>query len=453
MPPPPIDELLLTQMREDAARIFKAGLAAVEPHAAVKKYCRVANRVLTIGTCNYNLNAINNIYIIGAGKATAPMAAAIEEILGTAITDGIITVKYDHGVPLKHTRLIEAGHPVPDKNGCAGAREILALAQQAGPDDLVVCLLSGGGSALLPLPVRGITLKDKQTTNAVLLACGGAIDEINAVRKHLSAIKGGRLARAVFPARLVTLVLSDVVGDNLDVIASGPTVPDSSTFETCRQVIRKYGLADKLPESVNRHLNAGFDGRGEETPKDTDALFQNTRTLIIGSNYEAVTAAGKTAARLGYEPLILTSLIEGESVPIAKAHGAIAREVLKSGNPIAAPACILSGGETTVTLSGTGKGGRNQHFALAAAIDIADSGPIVILSAGTDGTDGPTDAAGAIADANTLRRAQRFNLSAPEHLHANNAYPFFEKLNNLLITGPTHTNVMDLHIVLVKTGR
>ncbi|HIJ56763.1 MAG TPA: glycerate kinase [Deltaproteobacteria bacterium] len=438
----------IQKLRDDAVRIFHKGLEAVEPAAAVKRYCKLENDIFTIGTTAYDLSAIKDIYITGTGKASAPMAAAIEDILGDRVTTGIVNVKYEHVADVKRVKLIEAGHPVPDENGRQGAREMVDLVQKATEDDLVLCLMSGGGSALLPLPAEGLTLKDKQDTTNVLLACGATIHEINAIRKHLSGVKGGQLARAAYPARIASLMLSDVIGDDLDVIGSGPTVPDSSTYQDCMDLFKKYDITDKLPEKVVNHIRTGIAGRIPETPKADDPVFQKTQNLVIGSNIDAILSAKREAEILGYKTLVLSSMIEGETKEVALVHGAMAREVLKTGNPLSPPACILSGGETTVTLKGSGLGGRNQEFALAAAMDIAGQGNIVILSGGTDGNDGPTDAAGAIADAETLNRAAAMNLSPQAYLDNNDSYHFFDKLGDLLKTGPTNTNVMDVRIIL-----
>ncbi len=437
-------------MRNDAVNIFYGGLQAVEPGAAVKNYCRLEDDQLIIGDWIYDLGKYNNLYVIGAGKAAAPMAATLEQILDKRITSGIINVKYKHLADLERIKLIEAGHPLPDNNGQRGAGEILNLAQNAENGDLVICLISGGGSALLPLPFPGLSLQDKQDTIKVLLVCSATIHEINTIRKHTSMLKGGRLAEAAYPAAIVSLILSDVVGDDLDVIASGPTVPDSSTFVQCMEIFNKYDIVNTVPEIVVAHIQAGAEGEVPETPKEGDPAFKKTRNLIIGNNMDAVMAAKQKAERLGYNALVLSSMIEGETRHVAYVHGAIAREIIKTGNPLAPPACILSGGETTVTLKGTGLGGRNQEFALAAAIDIDGNEDIVVLSGGTDGTDGPTDAAGALSDTTTMERAAAMGLN-PHHFLANNdAYHFFQKLGDLFVTGPTNTNVMDLRIILVK---
>jgi len=404
---------------------------------------------LFVGNRTYHLPQYKNLFVIGAGKATAPMAAALEDILEERISEGIIIVKYDHLADLQRINLIEAGHPLPDPNGEKGADAILNLAKKSGKDDLIFCLISGGGSALLPLPFNGITLKDKQDTIKVLLSCGATIHEINTLRKHTSKIKGGRLAQAAFPATIISLILSDVVGDDLDIIASGPTVPDSSSFADCMEILERYHIKDKIPESILNHIESGISGKTPETPKADDPAFKRTQNLIIASNIESLMAAKEKAERLQYNVILLSSMIVGETRYAAQIHGAIAKEIIKTGNPISPPACILSGGETTVTISGNGLGGRNQEFALAAAIDISGHKNVVVLSGGTDGTDGPTDAAGAFSDTYTLERAKEMGLN-PHHFLANNdAYHFFEKLDDLLITGPTNTNVMDLRILLV----
>jgi len=398
---------------------------------------------------DYDLRAFDAVTVVGAGKAGAPMAAAIEDLVGDRVRDGLINVKYEHGQPLGSVRLQEAGHPVPDESGQKGAEAILDLVRPLGERDLLFCLLSGGGSALLPLPAGGLTLEDKQETTRQLLACGANIEEINAVRKHLSGIKGGQLTRAAAPAAVISLMLSDVIGDRLDVIASGPTVPDESTFADVASIVARYGLEGKLPPAVQGRIGDGIAGKVQETPKAGDEAFERTQNVVIASNSLAVRAAAEKARELGYNTLILSSFIEGETRDVARAHAAIALEVHDSGNPVPAPACILSGGETTVTIRGDGKGGRNQEFALAAAQDLGGLLDTLVLSGGTDGTDGPTDGAGAFADGSTVARAAELGLDPEDYLARNDSYHFFEPLGDLLITGPTRTNVMDVRIVLV----
>jgi len=438
----------LQEMRKDAAMIFRTGLAAVAPGPAIRAHCRRVGDCLHVGAQVYDLERYEMIRIIGTGKAAAAMAQAMEDLIGDRLAEGLITVKYGHLEALRTVRIIEAGHPVPDDNGCQGARRILAMAQKAGPRDLVFCLISGGGSALLPLPGQGLSLADKQAASKVLLACGATIHEINTIRKHLSDIKGGRLAQAVYPAELCTLILSDVVGDDLDIIASGPTVADSGTFSDAMAIVDRYNINHQLPETVVNYLARGVAGAIPESPGQAARCFENARHVIVGSNRQCVDAARREAAARGYNTLILSSLMEGETREVARVHGAMGREILTTGNPASSPACLISGGETTVTLQGKGVGGRNQEFALAAALDIEGAHELVILSGGTDGTDGPTDAAGALADGHTAGRARAAGMDPRYHLEDNNAYPLFAKLGDLLLTGPTNTNVMDLRIVL-----
>lgn len=440
-----------SDLRQDAVSLFLAGVQAVKPDVAVARACRLEGNVLSIRERKFHLREYHNIYIVGAGKATAPMAAAIESLLGDRITDGVIVVKYGHTVPLGRIRTIEAAHPVPDEAGARGAREVLRMARVAQKDDLVICLISGGGSSLLPLPQDGLFLKDKQETTSALLACGASIHEINSVRKHLSAIKGGRLAKAVWPATLVSLLISDVIGDDLDTIASGPTVPDSSTFTDCADIIDKYKLAEKLPPRVVAVLEQGVRGTLAETAKPGESCFAKSCRFILAGNRDALSRVEQEARQKGYNTLILSSMVEGESREVARALVAIAKESALTGRPVAPPACILAGGETTVTLKGKGKGGRNQEMALSAAMAIGDLS-ITFLACGTDGNDGPTDAAGAVVDGSSLRRAKDLHLRPLSYLTENDSYHFFEKTGELVRTGPTNTNVMDLMIMLIPKG-
>ncbi|MFQ6109255.1 MAG: glycerate kinase [Candidatus Aminicenantales bacterium] len=438
----------LNQLRKDAEAIFHAGVKAVDPARAVRRHVRCQGEVLTVGGRTYDLKAFENVIVIGAGKASASMAQPLEEILGKRLKAGIVQVKYGHSVPLKRIRVLESGHPVPDGAGVRGAAEIIQLVKSASEKDLVVFLISGGGSALLPSPVRGISLEDKQRTTQILLESGATIQEINALRKHISRVKGGRLARLAYPATLVSLILSDVVGDNIDSIASGPAVPDSSTFENCLQILKKYRIRNKIPPSVLEFLEKGARGEVEETLKPGDPAFRRTQNLIIGSNIIAARGAKRKADALGYNSLILSTFIEGETREVARVHAAIAKEILERNNPVSRPACIISGGETTITIRGKGLGGRNQEFVLAAAVEIDGLERVVVLSGGTDGTDGPTEAAGAIADGQTVRRAMLKSMNPEHYLQENDSYHFFKALGDLLITGPTLTNVMDLRLVM-----
>jgi hydroxypyruvate reductase len=429
-------------LRRHALSIFRAAVAAADPRRTVRETLRPAG-----------LSRFRRIFVVGAGKASAAMAQAAEQALGRRITGGWINTKDGHGAPLARITVHEASHPVPDARGVEGARRIAEIAAQAGEGDLLLCLISGGGSALLPLPMPPVTLEDKQETTRLLLACGATIHEINAVRKHLSAIKGGRLARLAWPAHVLSLLLSDVIGDPLDVIASGPTAPDTSTFASAWAVVEKYGLAGKIPAAARELLQQGLAGKVEETPKPDDPCFRRVTNRIVGSNRLAVDAAVRKARELGYRPLVLSTTIEGETRDIAAMHAAIAREIVAAGRPARPPVCVISGGETTVTLRGGGLGGRNQEFALAAAIALEGVPGVLVFSAGTDGTDGPTPAAGAMADGATVSRAAALGLDARRMLAANDSYHFFEPLGDLVVTGPTGTNVMDVRLMLVRPRR
>jgi hydroxypyruvate reductase len=422
-------------LRRDAKAILMAALAAADPTAAVDKVLRSRG----------DLDRCERIFVVGAGKAGGTMASVAERYLGSRISAGCINVKDGDTSKTQLIELRHCGHPVPDERGLSGARRIEAICGEAGENDLVICLLSGGASALMPYPAPPITLAEKQETTRLLLACGATIHEINAVRKHISAIKGGQLARMAAPARVVSLILSDVVGDDLDVIGSGPTAPDVSTFETAYAVLGKYELRERVPARVRQRLQTG----ATETPKAADPLFERVENIIVGSNQQSLESAARQAKEMGYRTLILSSTIQGETQDVARMHAAIARQIRMHGQPVRPPACVISGGETTVTLSNgfSGKGGRNQEFTLAAALDIAGLDDILILSAGTDGTDGPTDAAGAMADGATVTRA---HLSAADALSGHDAYPFFADAGDLVITGATGTNIMDLHLILVS---
>ncbi len=439
----------ISQLRKDAEAVFRAGLEAVNPIQAIKRHVTLQNDKLIVGDKTYNLPDYDGVYVIGTGKASAAMAKAIEELLGERMKGGVVNVKYGHSFPLNKIKVNEAGHPVPDEAGFRGTEEIIQLLKKTEKNDLVLFLISGGGSALLPYPGEGLTLEDIQQVTKCLLQVGACIHEINALRKHLSRVKGGRLARLAHPSTLISLILSDVIGDDLDTIASGPTVPDESTFDDCLKILEKYQIRERIPASVVELLEKGARGEVAETPKAGDPAFQQTQNLIIASNILAVQAAKKKAEQLGYNSLILSTFVEGETKEVARVHAAVAKEILQTGNPIPRPACVISGGETTVTIRGKGLGGRNQEFVLAAAIDIDGLENVVILSGGTDGTDGPTDAAGAIADGMTKNRALEKGMNAEQYLQENDSYHFFDSLGDLLITGPTHTNVMDMRLVMV----
>jgi len=425
------------RMRNDALAIFRAALKAADPSHAVEQALRARK----------DLARYERVFVVGAGKAAGTMARAAERVLGRRVFAGSINVKDGDPARTRRIEMRACGHPTPDARGVDGTRRIVELCSQAGERDLVVFLVSGGASALTPFPTPPVTLRDKQATTKLLLACGASIDELNAVRKHLSMFKGGQLARVAAPARVLGLILSDVVGDKLDVIGSGPTAPDSSTFDTALSVLDRYALRGQVPKRVRERLEQGAVGSIAETPKPGDAVFERVENVIVGSNRTSLDAAERKAKELGYRTMILASTVEGETRDVGRMHAAIAREIATSGRPLRPPACVISGGETTVTLKGRGKGGRNQEFALAAAIDLAGLENALIFSAGTDGTDGPTDAAGAIADGETTARAKR---DAAKALDENDSYEYFRGIEDLVITGPTGTNVMDLHLVMAR---
>ena len=420
-----------------AEALQRAALDAVDPAAAVRNHLRREGDQLAVGQQRYDLDACARVFVIGGGKAAVPMAQAAAEVLGDRLTRGAIVTKYEHagGWSPPRFRVIEAGHPVPDENSVRGAEAVAELAEEAGGDDLVICLISGGGSALLTRPASGVTLDQFQGITDALLRSGATIDEINAVRKHCSAIKGGHLAQLVAPARLVALILSDVVGDPLDTIASGPTVPDSTTVDDAGEVLNRYAI----------------EGRDllRETPKPGDPAFDGVQNVVVGSNRLAAVAAVEKARSLGFNALLLGTYVEGEAREVAKVAAALAKGVRADGDPLSPPACLVWGGETTVTVRGEGKGGRNQELALAAALALDGWTDVTVMALATDGTDGPTDAAGATVTGATMERARQMDLDARAALEANDSYHFFEPLGDLIRTGPTGTNVNDLLFILV----
>jgi glycerate 2-kinase len=389
------------------------------------------------------------VLVVGAGKASGAMAAALEEPWGSRIADGIVAVKDGYLAPTRQIRLLEAGHPVPDERGAAAAKEIRALAESATAEDLVLVLVSGGGSALTPAPVPPITLADKQAMTRLLLAAGANINQLNTVRKHCSLLKGGQLARAAAPARVEALLLSDVIGDPPDVIASGPTTPDVSTFAEALTILERFGLREKAPPSIVERLERGARGEIPETPKPGDPIFERVRNTVIGNNALVVEAAAARARELRLDAHVLTRALEGEARELAGRFIDMAREIKAGRGPVAVPACLIAGGETTVTVKGGGKGGRCQEFALAAALAMAGLDDVAVLAAGTDGTDGPTDAAGAIADGQSADRARAQGLDPAARLAENDSYPLFATLGDLVVTGPTNTNLLDLYLVVV----
>lgn len=437
------------KLRADALAIFNAGLESADPYAALTKCVHRDGATLDIAGQRYDLAGYRHLYIVGAGKASARMAQAIEATVGDRITSGLVIVKYGYGLATNKVKIVQAAHPLPDRAGLEATAKMIGLAEQADKDDLILCLISGGGSALLLCPREGISLQDKQATTDKLLKSGARIEEVNAIRKHISRVKGGGFARSAYPATIVSLILSDVVDDPIETIASGPTAPDPSTYDDCAAILKRYELWRHIPAPVRELLEKGIRGEVAETPKKEEAVFLKVRNLVVGNNRLATQGAKQRARELGYHSCILSSSIEGEARDAALFHVAIGKEVLKSGEPVTAPACLVSGGETTVTVTGDGMGGRNQEFALAAALEIEGSEHIVVLSAGTDGTDGPTDAAGGVVDGATIRRGKDKGLDGRAYLERNDSYPFLLATDDLLVTGPTFTNVMDLRLILI----
>jgi glycerate 2-kinase len=438
----------IRELRQSARLIWEAALNAANPATCIRNFLKVTDGVLTIGGKQIDING--RLLVIGAGKPSARMAQVVEEILGSYITDGLVVTKYGHALALQRIKLVEAGHPIPDTSGIRAAQQTRDLLRGLTKDDVVLCLVSGGGSALWPAPAEGITLEEKQEVTQLLLRAGATIRETNAIRKHLSDMKGGQLARWAAPAHVISLIISDVIGDAVDFIASGPTAPDTTSFSDALSIIQKYGL--QVPEAVVERFQDGVHGRIPETPKPGDPLFKHVDNYIIANNRLLIDAAAEKARELYFNTLILGTEVEGEAKDIGRFFGAVAREIGRSGNPIKSPACILAAGETTVTVRGHGLGGRNQEMALAWAIAMASrpgSTQACFASVASDGTDGPTTAAGGLVDPFTCSRAIELGLIPPKYLRANDSSNFLKATSDLIITGPTQTNLMDLQILLV----
>ena len=429
-----------------AEQIFLAGVESVLPSGLITKKMSLEDNSLIIGPQSYSMEAIENIYVIGAGKASAMMGAEVEKILGNRITEGRIVVKYGHSCKLKYIDISEAGHPFPDENGIKATREILKIAELANCNDLVICLLSGGGSSLLVDIPEGCSLKDIIKVSDLLINSGASISEINAVRKHLSGVKGGQLARVAYPAILVNLIISDVTGDPFDVIASGPTVPDPTTFLQALNVLATFGLTRIVPRGILAYLKRGVAGKKPETPKPGDPVFDNTFNILVGSNNVALEAARSKALEFNVNA---DYQLQGDTSTVAEYLVETALRFKNDKNEVK-PVCLLFGGETTVKMIGKGTGGRNQHLALLSAMLLHNSEGITILCAGTDGNDGPTDAAGAVVDSDTISDANSKKIYAEKYLEEFDSFHFFKKEGGHIITGPTMTNVMDIIVVIVE---
>jgi glycerate 2-kinase len=431
-------------LKHDALRIFSKALAAADAAQALERCLRREGNQLRIRDFTIDLTCYRRVFLVAVGKAAVPMARAAQHILQDSLSAALVVTKHGHGGTLGESSVIvEAGHPVPDVAGENAARAVKSFAEGLEERDLLLVAISGGASALLPAPAAPVRLTDKRDTTELLLKAGADIHQLNAVRKHLSYLKGGKLAQLAQPAAVIGLLLSDVIGDSIDVIGSGPTAPDATTFTDALAVIDRFALRSAIPATVRTYLETGVAGKITETPKPGDAFFSNVHNFVIGSNPLALEAAASEAEALGYRTRILSHSVEGEASVVAVDLVRLLRESSR-------PVCLLSGGETTVTVRGAGKGGRNQELALAAAIELAGSQNVAVLSAGTDGTDGPTDAAGAIATGDTVERAERLGMNPAAHLAKNDSYPFFDALGDLVRTGPTGTNVMDVHILLAR---
>jgi glycerate-2-kinase len=415
---------------------------------------KVRRNALTVGTLSLKLSEFRRVLVIGGGKASAGMALEIERILDGWITGGSVNIPaYTKPWPKsKKINFNPASHPIPGETGVRGVKSMLRLVRQPSEEDLVICLISGGGSALMPLPSTGLTLSDKQKTTNLLLKSGAKIDEINAVRKHLSDFKGGRLAEKLYPATVLSLIISDVVGDKLESVASGPTVPDDTTYADAYTILQEHGLWRTVPSSVRKRIQKGKESKVPETPKRSSRIFKRVHNVLVGTNKASCQAAAEVLEKRGYHSMILSTRLQGESREVGRVLAGICIGIRENQLPVAPPAAVVAGGETTVTVHGKGRGGRNQELVLSAALSIRGNPAILVSSIGTDGVDGPTDAAGAVADGNTVGRALRSHMDPDSYLRENNSYPFFERLNDLVITGPTGTNVNDILIAIVGSA-
>lgn len=436
------------QSKTDIKQIFLSGVENVLPDKLIRSQVRLYDKTLHIQQNSFSVLDFENIFVIGAGKATALMAKEIESILGKYVCSGHVVVKYDHACSLNKIGITEAGHPIPDENGLKAAQSMLSFANKASEKDLVICLFSGGASALVADCPDEISLSDLILTNDLLIKSGANIKEINTVRKHISKIKGGQLAKAIFPATTISLILSDVVGDPLDVIGSGPTYPDPTSFSEAHEILKKYELTDKVPLSVVQYLKRGIEGKIPETPKPDNLIFSKVYNVIIGNNKMALEAAGHKAIELGYQPHIITDNLQGNIEETANYILSTIEIFKKMEHKM--PVCLLFGGEPTVKVTGAGLGGRNQHLALYLATELVNKPDITILCGGTDGTDGPTDAAGAIVDAGTIETAKEKNIHPMDYLKNSDAYHFFKQVGGHLMTGSTKTNVMDIILVILE---
>lgn len=447
---------------QDGKALFTAAVGRVDPAKMVEQFVSCEGDRLSVKneqeTVDYNLSDFHQVIVIGAGKASAKMALGLEAVLSKKISNGLVVVKTGHTEKLQYIDLLEAAHPIPDESCVTAANKIADLCREADENTLIINLISGGGSALLTAPYQGgdhlLTLDDIQRVTGLLLSCGAVIQELNIIRKHLSALQGGRLAELASPATMISLILSDVIGDPLDAIASGPTVPDSTRWQDVGTIIQKYNLTEKLPKGVKNIVVDGLAGLVDETPKERSEIFKTVKNILIGTNISALRAASDKAEVLGYTPVILTSQLSGEAREVAKFFSAMCKDMVRDRLAFKRPACFIAGGETTVTLRGKGLGGRNQEMAMAYMMEFLEDPAAMegalFLSGGTDGNDGPTDAAGGFVHASSIRRIFEKGLDPQEYMNNSDSYHLLEEVDSLLVTGPTNTNVCDVQILLVR---
>jgi len=443
------NKIPLRTLKSHAKVIYKHALSSVDAYELMKKSLKLKGNILSInGQSEFNLDRFERIFVLGSGKASVPMASATENILKERISDGLIITKYGYHRRLKRLDVIEAGHPVPDGSSITAANKVVDLLRKSGRNDLIIYLLSGGTSALYCAPETGLSLEDKQEVTRLLLNSGANITEINIVRKHLSKVKGGKSGELAYPATVINLILSDTIGNNVSTTGSGPFAYDETTFSDVLEILKKYSIFEKVPDSVRNFITEGLMKGTGKTIKLKSGILRNCINHMIGDNTIALESAQSKAQELGYNAAVMTSVLEGEAKEVSKALMAIAKEVLIYNRPVQKPACLIFGGELTVTVTGKGKGGRCQEFALASTLEIANNKNIVVLSSGTDGTDGPTDAAGALVDNSTLKKNMESN--AEHYLKNNNAYSYLKETGNLIFTGPTNSNVMDIILILIS---
>lgn len=441
----------MNRLKDHLNLIINSAIISVKPGELISKKVMLQGNHLVIGNSKINLSEYERIFVLGTGKASGFMAYEIEKLIGSKITNGIVSTKYGHSAPCKRIKIIECGHPVIDENSLRAGNVMLELANQAGERDLVICLLSGGGSALLENLPDGFSLQELQTVFRLLLSCGANIEEMNIIRRHLSNIKGGKLSAAIYPATCISLILSDVINDPLEAIAGGVTSPDPFTFDDALKILIKYDIIDRIPEKILKFIQQGVDGKISETLKPENRIFKKVTNHILGNNKEALLTAQLKAESLGYNVLLYSDKIQGEAKKIGKFLSEFAKQVFYENKPVSRPACILAGGETTVTIKGNGHGGRNQELVLSALIEMQNEKfDYIIASVGTDGTDGPTDAAGALINKSIIAKSLDLYLDPNHYLDNNDSYNFFNQVDGLIKTGPTGTNVMDILVILIN---